>query len=191
VYHQFEVHNFPHTVVYRKPLDAPLFTFDTPTVSIAKTRETRPATGELRNDGRRTTDDGREVAALVKLAHTCADRGDWLAAEQHCAQALERDPLSIEAHYLLAQIHEHQGALERALAGYRRTVYLDWQFVPGLIGMADIWRQMGRAAESRRYYQNALKRLAQLDPGAPVPNVDGATAGELIALVNRQLLAVA
>jgi chemotaxis protein methyltransferase CheR len=25
VYHQFEVHNFPNTVVYRKPLDAPLF----------------------------------------------------------------------------------------------------------------------------------------------------------------------
>lgn len=28
VYYQFEVHNFPHTVVYRKPLDAPLFAFD-------------------------------------------------------------------------------------------------------------------------------------------------------------------
>jgi len=28
VYHQFEVHNFPNTVLYRKPLDAPLFAFD-------------------------------------------------------------------------------------------------------------------------------------------------------------------
>jgi len=28
VYHQFEVHNFPNTVVYRKPLDAPMFAFD-------------------------------------------------------------------------------------------------------------------------------------------------------------------
>ncbi len=28
VYHQFEVHNFPSTVVYRKPLDAPMFAFD-------------------------------------------------------------------------------------------------------------------------------------------------------------------
>ena len=28
VYQQFEVHNFPNTVVYRKPLDAPMFAFD-------------------------------------------------------------------------------------------------------------------------------------------------------------------
>ncbi|MEP7187649.1 MAG: protein-glutamate O-methyltransferase CheR, partial [Roseiflexaceae bacterium] len=28
VYQQFEVHNFPNTVIYRKPLDAPMFAFD-------------------------------------------------------------------------------------------------------------------------------------------------------------------
>src|SRR5262249_39274262 len=37
VYHQFEVHNFPHTVVYRKPLDAPLFLFDSPKGSRSET----------------------------------------------------------------------------------------------------------------------------------------------------------
>jgi chemotaxis protein methyltransferase CheR len=240
VYHQFEVHNFPNTVVYRKPLDAPMFAFDTwrgdgpespgpaaeqsasmparrrpataplralePKAPTARgTAPLRPPTGPLRlpeswrESARAGTADaldrpivsGAELAALLKLARQCADRGDWLGAESHCAQALAHDSLCVEAYYLLAQIHEHQGALDAALATYRRTVYLDRGFVLGLIGMANVWRQIGRAREARRYYQTALERLAELPAAAPVDAAEGATAGELAALINQQLRGLA
>jgi chemotaxis protein methyltransferase CheR len=130
------------------------------------------------------------VDELIGLSRQYADRGDWPAAISHCEQALAIDTLRIEAHYLLAQIHEHQGAYDAALDAYRRTIYLDRSFVPGLIGMGNIWRQLGRPREARRSYQSALAQLAQLAATTPIPYTAGATAADLQALVSRQLQAL-
>jgi chemotaxis protein methyltransferase CheR len=237
VYQQFEVHNFPNTVVYRKPLDAPTFALErgpgldlhsqpsgdqswsAPAPAGARAAARRTQTGPLRSPGgrlsplretlpdsqppaapdrprqRRGTSELRlvssaEVAALIKLGRQCADRGDWPGAETYCNQVLTYDSLCIEAHYLLAQVYEHQGALDPALAAYRRTVYLDRGYVPGLIGMANIWRQLGRPREASRYYEIALRQLEQLPAFAVVRGAEGATAGDLVALVNQQLRAL-
>jgi chemotaxis protein methyltransferase CheR len=239
VYHQFEVHNFPNTVVYRKPVDAPMFalaawrgpglephsqpagdqSWSTPAPAAARAVARRVPTGPLRSLDARpgsvrealpdsqssvTADPPRErrgtselrlvpsgeVAALIKLGRQCADRADWPGAVTYCEQALAYDTLCIEAHYLLAQIYEHQGALDPALAAYRRTVYLDRGFVPGLIGMGNIWRQIGRLREASRYYEIALRQLEQLPAIGMVRGAEGATAGDLIALINQQLRAI-
>jgi chemotaxis protein methyltransferase CheR len=239
VYQQFEVHNFPNTVVYRKPLDAPMFAFDSwrgsgpeshrppaadqlgraPVPVGDKVVVPKNSTDRLRllevqpawlRDGLpeptslilpdpphacRSASDLRqissaEVAALIKLGRQCADRGDWPGADTYCQQALAYDSLCIEVHYLLAQIYEHQGALDPALTAYRRTVYLDRSFVPGLIGMGNIWRQMGRLRDASRYYEIALRQLAQLSAIALVLGTEGATAADLVELVNQQLRAI-
>jgi chemotaxis protein methyltransferase CheR len=295
VYHQFEVHNFPNTVVYRKPLDAPLFAFDPASgVFSAGARpilKPRPPTGPLsplrtaepfaaavheraEGQGRRrgqtapltslqaanqwpatpskskieqrgrnneergsgprplglssvelqpsVVSDPRSSApdlwpaitsllaqgeksnaeellkellranpshapALTTLGRLYADRAEWVSARQQCLLALEQDALCIPGHYLLAQIHEHQGQLDAALAAYRRALYLDRGFVPAMLGMANVWRRMGRVADAQRYYRNALKTLSELPPTTPIPDVDGATAEELAALIARQL----
>lgn len=126
-------------------------------------------------------------AAELDLARHCADRGQWAEAEAHCAQAIQRDPLCVDAHYLLAQIHEQQGRLDMALAAYRRTVYLDRSFVLGMIGLGNIWRQMGHAAKARRFYQNALQYLGQLSLDTPIHGAEGGAAGALIALVSQYI----
>jgi chemotaxis protein methyltransferase CheR len=240
VYHQFEVHNFPNTVVYRKPVDAPMFVFDTwrgdgpeplgPTPegpagntpgSVRLEAHRRPATGPLRSPEPKastsrgtaplrlpdakpaitqdTSHDGHadkldrpilsaaEIEALITAGRQCAHRGDWAGAETACEQALAHDSMCIEAIYLLAQIHEQRGALEMALAAYRRTIYLDRGFVLGLVGIGNIWRQIGRARDARRYYEAALNLLSQLSPAAPILGAEGATAGELAALIHQQL----
>jgi chemotaxis protein methyltransferase CheR len=127
------------------------------------------------------------IAELLDLGRRCADRGEWAAAEAWCAQALAQDALSIDAHYLLAQIHEHQGQLDAALAAYRRTLYLDRGFVIGMIGMGNVWRQMGRIADAQRSYRNALQHLERLASDTPVPAAGGATAGALAALVTHYI----
>jgi chemotaxis protein methyltransferase CheR len=131
------------------------------------------------------------VPALTALGRLYADRAEWASARQQCMLALERDPLCVPAHYLLAQIHEHHGQLDAALAAYRRVLYLDRSFVPAMLGMADVWRRMGRAADAQRHYRNALKYLAGLPPATSIPEADGATAAEMMALVARQLEAIA
>jgi chemotaxis protein methyltransferase CheR len=252
VYHQFEVRNFPNTVVYRKPLDAPLFAFEPargvfnaparPILTLPPVASTKPGAGALpqptatdhsieRVNARPVTQslppipdsppsapdlwaailarlaqgdkagaepllrdllhaDPSHVQALTALGRLYADRGELFSARQQCKIALECDPLCISAHYLLAQIHEHQDQLDTALAAYRRTVYLDRGFIPGTLGMANVWRRMGRAADAQRCYRNALKQLNDLPASTLVPCTEGATAAELAALVTRQLEAV-
>ena len=53
VYHQFEVHNFPNTVIYRKPLDSPLFAFDPQADENCPCTELPPLSkGRMRENGR-------------------------------------------------------------------------------------------------------------------------------------------
>jgi chemotaxis protein methyltransferase CheR len=127
------------------------------------------------------------IDSLLALGRLSADRGDWDEAKQFCQQVLDRDPLSIEASFILAQIYEHQNYLDAALTAYRRTTYIDRNFVPGILGMASIWRQMGRGSEAQRTYRNLLKYLSQLDTMAVIAGTDGATVSELITFVNQQL----
>jgi chemotaxis protein methyltransferase CheR len=254
VYHQFEVHNFPNTVVYRKPLDAPLFAVDPagevfnagtrpilipgvqpgttlgslvatalpagPTArapesettsrltqqpaqpptpprhsaaelwpTIARRLAHRDAAGAepLLNELLRA--DPSHIPALMALGQLYADRADWVRAQQQCMLVLARDSLCIPAHYLLAQLHEHQQQFDAALAAYRRTVYLDRSFVPGMLGMANVWRRLGHAADAHRAYRNALQYLTTLPPTAAVPGTDDATVGDMLALIQQLLIA--
>jgi chemotaxis protein methyltransferase WspC len=125
--------------------------------------------------------------ALVELARLAADQGEWGTAQRYCEQSLESNPLSVEACYLLAQVYEHQDMLDEALSMYRRATYIDRNFVLGLLGMANVWRQMGLATEARRGYRNVLKQLATIPFSAVVPGTDGATAHELMRFVKQQL----
>jgi chemotaxis protein methyltransferase CheR len=259
-YHQFEPHNYPNAIFYRKSLDAPLFAVPTPptppapaskppprpkptasppkptasppkpaasppkpaaspppkpapsaalpitpSVPLASPRPTQPPPRSdmwpalrervLQSDKTRAEALLREFlegepnhpGALVELARLFADRGEWNTAQRHCEQSLEGNPLSVEACYLLAQIYEHQGALDDALAMYRRAIYIDRNFILGLLGMANVWRQMGLAAEARRGYRSVLKQLATIPFSAVVPGTDGATAHELMRFVKEQL----
>ncbi len=285
IFHQFEVHNFPHAVIYRKPLDAPLFSFHLPTkdpVAVARphmrppensiiipghqpgapytpgsdlgagsgtqsggahssritatpergiiprpvpaveqrsvastwplalpTRST-PSTSSTSplwdaiekrlSQGDRAGAEAllqdllrlapNHVRALVALGQLHADRAEWSIALQQCEQALAHDPLSIEAHFILAQVYEHQGELDAALAAYRRTVYLDRTFIAGMLGMANVWRQLGRPADAARGYRNVLKQLGSMAPHTLIPWTDGATARELAGWITRQILSL-
>jgi chemotaxis protein methyltransferase CheR len=268
IYHQFEVHNFPNTVIYRKPLDAPLFAVDPASAvfnagphpilasrAMTDNRQPLPAPppGAALTGQRRTGTDGQQlgthtlqqpaassqrlnqrpppvvsgqpsptshdrwpaivarlaqgdpagaepllsdlldadpahVPARTALGQLYADRGEWARARQQCLLALDQDPLCVPAHYLLAQIHRHQGQLDAALAAYRRTVYLDRAWVLGMLGMANVWRRMGRPLDAQRCYRNALAQLTDLPP---VPGANGATASELGALAAHQLQGLA
>jgi chemotaxis protein methyltransferase CheR len=264
-YRQFETHNFPNAIFYRKSPNAPLFVADfqgspAPTSAAANTPAATRSPAERRDTGsqkpRESTaaapartsaarppaqkptttpkpitaplnttrqqpaasppkqdswqqiqaylaqgnktraeaalhdllqNEPGHIQALTTQGRLCADRGDWEGARQYCEQALLRDSMAAEAAYLLAQVYEHKGQLDEALATYRRTVYINRDFVLGTVGMASVWRQLGRSNEAQRAYRNLLKQLATFPAHAAVPGAEGATVGELIQFVQRQL----
>jgi hypothetical protein len=56
--------------------------------------------------------------------------------------------------------------------------------------LGNMWRQMGRIHDASRCYENALRHLALLPTPSLVVGAEGATTGELMALVLQQLRAI-
>ncbi len=274
IYEQFETHNFPNAIVYRKSLDAPLFLVEGSAIS-SKPHSAAASARVTVKDGRfrqgakllspqkhepPTNDTGcgnaaaarrhittplerkrsssterrvttplermrqeaewsaeaawkviqaylaqgektqaeealrtflqhepRDTAAMVALGRLCADRADWACAQEWCERALALNTLSVDAAYLLGQVYEHKGRLDDALAAYRRTIYANHSFVPGLLGMANVWRQMGLREEARRSYRNLLRLLELQTATEEVAGMDGVTVCELVQFVRQQL----
>jgi chemotaxis protein methyltransferase CheR len=241
VYHRFETHNFPNTVVYRKPPTAPLFvtpnaqpipppplfpaqpTLPVPTVAprfeqpvsapppapIAP-KPSAPVRAAASPRAKRwhvfksalEQGDADEAALLLDefmdeapddvqalCVHARADlaRGNTQRAHQAIEHVLKYDPLCVEAYLVLAQWHEHQGEYEQAVTAYRRAVFLDAACIPGIAGMAGGWKALGRVDLAQRYYQHALKQLAQMPPTAKVAMTDGVLVSELRAALTAQL----
>ncbi|MDW8146280.1 MAG: CheR family methyltransferase [Roseiflexaceae bacterium] len=210
----FEVVNFPGTVMYRKPLTAPLFDemvalpqapgrqwesdppcsdastphADTPPLLLTDPAATLSASPPDASE--RETNASDDVPDLYAAARRAADRGDLETALRLCATVTEQQPLRAEAHLLTGQIMEQRGRLEEALAAYRRALYLDHTLYFASLAMAGILHRTGRSADARRVYQRLLRALAALPPNAPVPSLEEATAAELQAFLQRQLAAL-
>ncbi len=197
LYRQFETHNAPGTVLYRKPLNAPPFivaqsapspalaivaqqpapVLATPPISsVARQPEPRPVSATVSSP-----------AEQLQAARAAADRGDWSAAAALVQALRTAHPLFAPAYYLQAQIAEHHGQLEAALADYRRSVYLDPQFALGLIGMAGIYARTDHPAAARRSLRQARDLLAQRADSEVVDSVTGGTVAELRAYIDLLL----
>jgi chemotaxis protein methyltransferase CheR len=208
IFQSFETINAPGAVLYRKPANAPLFM--APAVATADREIKRqgdkersalllgaapppPSFAAPRSPALPASRSSALPAAPappapdpLKQAHLAADRGDWPAAQALVERALLADPLCAAAHHLHAQIHEHTGDLEAALAAYRRSLYLEPERAMAAVGMADAWRQLSQPVEAARGYRVALRLLER--PGAsPGCGADGATAAELAAYARLQL----
>jgi len=215
LYHRFEVHNFPDTVVYRKPLQAPLSAdpltspFSPPAARMAQPGTWAPppqfgahhqpnlfapapwaATPAGGDSPLRSESPAARLTLLLSRASQSADQGDLAAARTQCQALLESAPLLVAGHFLLGQIEEQAGEIDAALSAYRRTVFLDRQFTMGILGMARCWQRLGDSGEARRCYRNALKQAAALPPAVLMECGDGATAGEVAAYCRAQVAAV-
>lgn len=191
LYRQFETHNAPGAVLYRKPLHAPPFT---PATTVAPV-SSKPAPPPLPAPSRPVIPATQPVSPppppspdeLLTQARVAADRGDWSIAQTHVQALLKAYPLFAPAYYLQAQIAEHHGALDEALADYRRSVYLDPHFVMGLIGMAGIFMRLNQPDPARRALRQAATILDQHPADHIVDPFHDGTAAEVRSYLNLLL----
>lgn len=210
----FEVVNFPGTVTYRKPLNAPLFdeTDALPQTPVQRWEGSAPRSGAVSAPADippplpsapaapssacppeaavSATIAGDDAPDTCTAARRAADHGDLETALRLCTTVIEQQPLHAEAHLLTGQILEQQGHLEEALAAYRRALYLDHTLHLASLAIAGILHRTGRSADARRVYRRLLRALAALPPHAPVPSLEDATAAELQAFIQRQMAAL-
>jgi chemotaxis protein methyltransferase CheR len=118
--------------------------------------------------------------AFYQLAQLEANLGHLAEAENWARLATERDPLSSEAHYLLALISEEQGKLDQAMLELKRTIYLDSKFILAYFSLANLCQGFNQDKEAVRYRSRGMQ-LAQSQPEeAILPGSDDLTVKQLL-----------
>jgi chemotaxis protein methyltransferase CheR len=132
-------------------------------------------------------EDSCETAeAYALLTRAYANLGRLADALAHCERAIERNKLHGRYHYLRAAILLEQGALDGAKQALKRTLYLEPDFVPGHLALANLTRQQGETEAATRHLATARGLLSAYELGEIVPGSEGITAGRLREILDAQ-----
>lgn len=103
--------------------------------------------------------DPRNVDALLARAHANADIGDFPAAIADANEALRVNTLLASARYILGIIYLRQDDVPHALNEFKRTIYIDQDFVLAHFNLANLYRAQGLMDDACREYENTLRAL--------------------------------
>ncbi|MGZ4358083.1 MAG: hypothetical protein ACXVRU_14865, partial [Gaiellaceae bacterium] len=74
-------------------------------------------------------------------------------------------PLVAPARYILGIIYQRQGDQARAINEFKRTIYIDRDFVLAHFNLANIYKSRRATEDACREYENALKALYECPEG--------------------------
>jgi len=130
--------------------------------------------------------DQLDAQLVVAFAH--ADLGNLETAASQALSILAKDPLAAPARYILGVIKADQGDIDGALTEFKRTLYIDRDFVLAHFAMANIHRQRGNTAEATREYENTLRALYSKPDGSWTAFLGGFRPDLLAKSCERSLL---
>jgi chemotaxis protein methyltransferase CheR len=108
-----------------------------------------------------------------------ADRGRLTEALSWCDRWIAADKLNAAGYYVRAAILQEKGELEPARAALNNAIYLDQEFVMAHFTLGMLARGCGDGAAERRHFGNTRQLLSRHQPGDPLPESDGISAGQL------------
>ncbi|MBI2296137.1 MAG: tetratricopeptide repeat protein [Betaproteobacteria bacterium] len=120
-----------------------------------------------------------EPQALSLLARALANQGELTDALAWCDRWITADKVDPAAHYLRAVVLLERGDVEQARASLQRALYLQPDFVLAHFALGNLARSGGKTGEADKHYANALHLLGRHQPGDPLPESEGLTAGRL------------
>jgi len=121
--------------------------------------------------------------ACCQLARLYANVGNLDTAEKWASRAIELDPLLTEAHYTLGLIRQERGALEGAAECFKRTLYLEPEFIVARFSLAGAYQALGRARDAARERRQVVRLAAGKSPDEVLPGSDGTTVGRLLTML--------
>jgi chemotaxis protein methyltransferase CheR len=125
-----------------------------------------------------------DAKAWYQLARVHANTGNIENAKQACENAIQHDPLIVEAYYILGLINEEDGKLDDAIADYKKTLYLQADFVLAHYHLSTVYQQMKNDNMADRHRNQAIRILSQRPSDDIIPGADELTTGQLMALLS-------
>ena len=132
--------------------------------------------------------DHGNVDALLVRAFGFADSGNFEAAIADATAALAFNPLLAPGRYILGVIYLRQGDTVAAASEFKRTLYIDSNFVLAHLNLANIHRQQGHSEDACREYQNTIRALHRAPEGDWTAFLGGFTSDLLVQICERSLL---
>jgi chemotaxis protein methyltransferase CheR len=124
---------------------------------------------------------------VVVLRMRALSNLDVAGAEQACAEATTRYPLSTELHYVQAVLLLNLGRTEEAARALRRVLYLDRSLAVVHFTLGTLLRATGEREGARRAFRNAREQCVQHPAEDALPLGEGETAGRLAELAAFEL----
>jgi tetratricopeptide (TPR) repeat protein len=132
--------------------------------------------------------EGRDRAhAAYWLGRITANRGLRDEAIFFLEEALEENPLHVEARYVRALLERDCGRADEASAHLRKVLFVDSGFLPARYALARLYAGEGRWREAERLYQEILLLLEDKEDADPVRGGEGMTVGQLREAVTAAL----
>lgn len=126
-----------------------------------------------------------DTSAMTLMARLHANQGELDSALHWCEQAIATDRLNPVGHYLRAAVLQEQGRLEEAMLSYKRTLYLDQDFVIAHFALGNLFRHQQKPREAVKHFGNALQLLDKYAQDDTLPEADGMTAGRLMTIISN------
>jgi chemotaxis protein methyltransferase CheR len=130
----------------------------------------------------------QNVEALLVRSYAHADAGDLEAAVTDASTAVSVDPLLASARYILGIIYLREGEEHAALAEFKRTMYIDHEFVLAYFNAANIYRSRGAIDDACREYENALRAIESSPDGSWTAFLGGFRPDLLAKTCERSLI---
>jgi chemotaxis protein methyltransferase CheR len=132
-----------------------------------------------------------EPRPYYELAKLHASRLRWAQAEKLIDESIELGPLAPESHYLRGLITQELGRIEEAAEAFRRSAFLDQNFVLAHFASAGLFARMGQMGRAQKALDTTVALLQGKPPAELVPEGDGLTVERLLDLANSQRQLVA
>lgn len=128
------------------------------------------------------------LQAHLSAAFAYADRGALAEATAQAEAVIKADSLAAPARYILGVIKQQQGDVDGALDEFKRTLYIDRDFVLAHFALANIHRQRGDTSGACREYENTLRAMYAKPEGSWTAFLGGFRTDLLARTCERSLL---
>ena len=130
----------------------------------------------------------RDVRIPFLIGRLAADRQHLSEAAYWLGRALALDPLNLWAHYFMALLWIEENKLEDALHALKKTIYIDPNFALGHFYLGRVHKAQGRSEQARKSFAVAKNVLAASPASQHLSGADGISGGQLLVLVERELV---
>ncbi len=109
-------------------------------------------------------------------------------ALEACEQAIKKFPLSATFYYLKSNVLDQSGDSQSAIKALKQAIFLEPNFVIAHFALFNVLKKTGKPEQAKISLKNVLRLLGALDMAAQVPESDGLTAAQLLAMVSSARL---